>query len=238
MNPFDVIKQRMQLGYYRSTFHCMTEIFKAEGLRAFYISFPTTLMTNIPYGCVVVAANESAKKFLNPSGQHNIPASLLAGCIAGGVAAAATTPLDVIKTRLQTQDLVPCVELSGGGNGASPPVCAAEKKYSHTPSTTSPYVLNSSAMKYHTRSDLQPSFVNSPSSASAQRSGVLPRSFRLLSENFAAIADVARRILSEEGYRGFWRGVGPRVVSQAPAVAISWTVYESAKTALKWQPST
>jgi len=62
MTPFDTIKQRMQLGQYRSILHCAGSLIRAEGPRALYLSFSTTLMMNIPYGCILVPINESAKK--------------------------------------------------------------------------------------------------------------------------------------------------------------------------------
>lgn len=65
-------------------------------------------MMNLPFGCVMVAVNESARKIINPTGKYNFMASMVAGTIAGTVAAAVTTPLDVIKTKLQTQNLEPC----------------------------------------------------------------------------------------------------------------------------------
>ena len=40
---------------------------------------------------------------MNPNGEQRLSSSLIAGCVAGGAAAFFTTPLDVIKTRLQTQ---------------------------------------------------------------------------------------------------------------------------------------
>ena len=60
---------------------------------------------NIPYGCVMVAVNESLKRALRPAGDYDTQTFLLAGSGAGAVAAAATNPLDVVKTRLQTQAL-------------------------------------------------------------------------------------------------------------------------------------
>ena len=79
MTPMDVLKQRLQLGYYNNLSHCFSSIYKKEGLRAFYLSFPTTLVMNIPYGCVMVASNESLKNILNPSGEYNLVAYMLAG---------------------------------------------------------------------------------------------------------------------------------------------------------------
>eukprot|EP00611_Tribonema_gayanum_P014330 TRINITY_DN2567_c0_g1_i3.p1 TRINITY_DN2567_c0_g1~~TRINITY_DN2567_c0_g1_i3.p1 ORF type:complete len:262 (-),score=60.70 TRINITY_DN2567_c0_g1_i3:475-1260(-) len=50
MTPMDVIKQRLQLGYYRGIGDCVRTIVRTEGARALYRSFPTTLFMNIPYG--------------------------------------------------------------------------------------------------------------------------------------------------------------------------------------------
>ena len=41
--------------------------------------------------------------------------------------------------------------------------------------------------------------------------------------------EAAKAIMREEGWRGFTRGATPRVLLCAPAVAISWTVYEGVK---------
>lgn len=60
---------------------------------------------NIPYGCVMVATNESLKKVIAPKGDYTISTYLLAGSGAGALAAIATTPFDLVKTRLQTQSL-------------------------------------------------------------------------------------------------------------------------------------
>lgn len=54
---------------------------------------------------VMVSSNETIKKVLNPTGEHNVSAYLLAGAISGALAGAFTNPLDVAKTRLQTQTM-------------------------------------------------------------------------------------------------------------------------------------
>ena len=71
MTPFDTVKQRMQLGYYRSVGHCAGSILRSEGVRALYVALPATLIMNLPYGMIMVATNESCKTYLNPRGDYS-----------------------------------------------------------------------------------------------------------------------------------------------------------------------
>ena len=59
ITPLDVCKQRLQLGMYRGFGDCVRSIAKNEGLAAFYVSFPTTLMMNIPYGACMATGSSS-----------------------------------------------------------------------------------------------------------------------------------------------------------------------------------
>ncbi|EIW79265.1 mitochondrial carrier [Coniophora puteana RWD-64-598 SS2] len=105
MNPFDVIKQRMQVhdSQFRSVFTAMKTIYRSEGLSAFYVSYPTTLTMSVPFTAIQFTVYEQIKKMLNPSNQYSPVTHMIAGGLAGGVAAGATTPLDVAKTLLQTR---------------------------------------------------------------------------------------------------------------------------------------
>ncbi|KAF8461117.1 mitochondrial carrier domain-containing protein [Kalaharituber pfeilii] len=105
MNPFDVVKQRMQLhgSTYESIADCARTVYKKEGLRAFYISYPTTLAMTIPFTAIQFACYESLAKVLNPKKRYDPLTHCVSGGLAGAVAAAITTPLDVIKTLLQTR---------------------------------------------------------------------------------------------------------------------------------------
>ncbi|EFN56490.1 hypothetical protein CHLNCDRAFT_22033 [Chlorella variabilis] len=115
MTPWDVVKQRMQVSHspYRGVLHCAQSTFQEEGLRAFYKSYWTTLVMNVPYTALHFAAYESIKKFLvggeeeegEEEEEEGLRVQLVAGGVAGGLAAAATTPLDVVKTRLQLEGL-------------------------------------------------------------------------------------------------------------------------------------
>ncbi|KAK4685106.1 hypothetical protein P7C73_g5053, partial [Tremellales sp. Uapishka_1] len=105
MNPFDVIKQRMQIrnSPYRTVVQCAKTVYAREGLSAFYVSYPTTLTMSVPFTAVQFSVYESLKTLLNPEGGYSPLTHIAAGGVAGGVAAAVTTPLDVAKTLLQTR---------------------------------------------------------------------------------------------------------------------------------------
>lgn len=174
MTPLDTIKQRMQLGHYQTASSAIREVIRLEGASALYRSFTVTLLSNIPYGMVMVSTHEISKQWLASPDRPNWQTVLVASSMGGFTAAAVTTPLDRIKTALQTQTLAPaCL-----GNPSAP--CKQV----------------------------------------------------LLHNNWQ---QAARYILQTEGWRGFWRGLMPRVLGHTPAVAISWTTYETAKQILLQQ---
>lgn len=113
LTPMDVVKQRMQLGCHRGVGDCLRTVLRLEGLNGLYRSMPTTLAMNVPFGSVMVASNESLKLSLGirqPARQEDAKAALpwyfLSAGLSGALASAATQPLDVVKTRLQTQDIL------------------------------------------------------------------------------------------------------------------------------------
>ncbi|KAL3233823.1 Mitochondrial RNA-splicing protein MRS4 [Nakaseomyces bracarensis] len=161
MNPFDVIKQRMQLNTKESVWHVTKNIYKNEGFAAFYYSYPTTLVMNIPFAAFNFAIYESATKFLNPTNDYNPFVHCISGGLSGATCAAITTPLDCIKTVLQVR-------------GSE---------------TVSNEVLKQA-------------------------------------NTFKRAAEAIYQI---HGWKGFWRGLKPRVIANMPATAISWTAYECAK---------
>ncbi|KAJ1428049.1 mitochondrial carrier domain-containing protein [Ochromonadaceae sp. CCMP2298] len=243
ITPFDVVKQRMQLGHYRSLTHCLRSVIQADGLRALYISLPTTVLMNIPFGGIMVAVNESVRKVLDPSGNVNVGASLLAGSIAGAVAAALTNPLDVIKTRLQTQNL----EQSTLNKSPSYPYPNHSSSTSRAGSSSSIPHRKKSTFKsmpvgeggfnlgFWNR-DLSSSLLGTRSSSSSSNSGgggkpggpdqtISWKSYHKL----AGVRETVRNILAEEGPAGFLRGIIPRMLVHAPSVAVSWTAYEAMK---------
>lgn len=111
ITPMDVVKQRLQLGCYKGAIDCIKSIHKTEGSIALVRSMPATLMMNLPFGGVLVSANESLKKVLKveeAAAEGRTAAAITryfaSAGLSAGLAAMLTMPLDVIKTRQQTQD--------------------------------------------------------------------------------------------------------------------------------------
>lgn len=109
MTPFDVIKQRLQVHGtpYRTFLSCFRGIWHTEGLAGFYVSYPTTLLLNVPFHMVQFPVYEVCRAVLTSAdeGSYTPFAHIVSGGISGGTAALVTTPIDVIKTTLQTRNL-------------------------------------------------------------------------------------------------------------------------------------
>lgn len=89
---------------YRGVIHCVTSVYRKEGIRAFYRSYATQLTMNVPFQSIHFTAYEHIQNVTNKDRVYNPPAHMLSGGVAGAIAAAATTPLDVCKTVLNTQE--------------------------------------------------------------------------------------------------------------------------------------
>ena len=234
MTPLDVVKQRMQLGVYNSVTQALSNIIKTEGMSSLFLSLPTTILMNIPAASVNVAVNESCRRFLNPSGDYDMSTYMISGTFAGGIAGAATNPLDVIKTRLQTQTLgcnrdgcgamfeggieTVAASRSSGSSGSS--TNTTTKK---TASSNKPIMLSKSLL--HTSSS---SSTPTTAAATSIKNTVVDSCAR----KYNGFWGTASLIFKEEGMRGFVRGTLARTLTHAPAAAFSWTAYEAGKSFL------
>ncbi|CAO3654045.1 unnamed protein product [Mucor hiemalis] len=88
------------------TWHAAQTIVKYDGYGALFHGFRATILRDVPYSALQFAFYEQFKKFAkkeNNGEQLPLGIDLLTGSLAGGIAGAVTTPLDVVKTLLQTQ---------------------------------------------------------------------------------------------------------------------------------------
>ncbi|KAH9569593.1 hypothetical protein CY35_03G141400 [Sphagnum magellanicum] len=110
--PPEVIKQRVQAGLYRDVLQAIKAIWVNEGFSGFYCGYSLQVSRDIPYSALQFMTFEMLKR------QHSdaqmpgrrkkrvkgIADDLWMGALAGAVACTLTTPLDVAKTRVMTQD--------------------------------------------------------------------------------------------------------------------------------------
>ncbi|PFH36420.1 carrier superfamily protein [Besnoitia besnoiti] len=108
--PFEMLKQQMQLGMHLTTTGAIQAIWRRDGWQGFFVGFNATIVRDLPFVGVEMALWEYLKKYfcsmpgVSDSAALTSISSGLAGLLAGGGAAVATTPLDVVKTRLMTQE--------------------------------------------------------------------------------------------------------------------------------------
>lgn len=182
---------------------CVKNIIKDEGLWALYRSYPVTVCMNIPFAMTVVCVNENLKTYFQPWTKPNpIGWYFICAGIAGGLAGLVTNPLDVIKTRLQTQELKPSChklrELMEMGfdqdkiNKQLPPDCGKE--------------------------------ACGPASPECE--------FELKTVRYRDFFQTIKLIYKREGLSAFSKGVGPRMCINVPSTALSWGTYELIKTFL------
>lgn len=249
MTPLDTVKQRLQLGHYQGMMNGFQEIVKCEGYSSLYRSFPVTLMTNIPYGILMVSTNEFLKEALLPFSnnqnliqhrhQHNLDlyVCLLAGSGAGFIASALTTPLDRVKTRLQTQRLGSMIPTSSA-MAPGTTVSDTTKCKKRVMTNTCPKANRISALQKQAHVTSAVNGIRSSGATNVTENGAniaLNSNVYGLNGGGAAqyegLKDAFKSIIREEGTIGLFRGMIPRILLHTPAVAISWTSYEAAK---KW----
>ena len=99
--PTENVKQKLQAGLFSSTGEAVRSLGKKPS--SFYAGYGTTIMREIPFSLIQFPLWEWSKlKFITKDDSPSVAAlkSALCGSISGGFAAAVTTPLDVIKTRI------------------------------------------------------------------------------------------------------------------------------------------
>lgn len=204
--PSEVLKTRLQLqgrynnpyfnsGYnYRSTIDAARTIARIEGYSALFHGYKATLCRDLPFSALQFAFYEEergwAKKYM---GTNNIglPLEIATAATAGGMAGVITTPLDVVKTRIQTQHNEPT-----SGSTVAP-------KASLSPASTSKHAPHTHSVKPGSTQS-RPISTSSPSTT--------------LKAHGAATLDTSsvftglKIIYKTEGFAGWFRGVGPRAV--------------------------
>jgi Mitochondrial carrier protein len=142
--PSEVLKTRLQLqgrynnpyfqsGYnYKGMMDATRTIIRSEGWGAMFYGYKATLIRDLPFSALQLAFYEKlhawAQAFVGKGVDMGIGLELVTGGMAGGIAGVITTPLDVVKTRVQTQHPDQVAGISSGSTKG--PVTIANSTWS------------------------------------------------------------------------------------------------------------
>ena len=213
--PSEVLKTRLQLqgrynnpyfksGYnYRGTLDAVRTIVAREGFQALFYGYKATLYRDMPFSALQFMFYEQAQRWARrwkDSRDIGWQLELLTGAGAGGLAGTITCPLDVVKTRLQTQ-------VNPGAVPHPEPFAAAAA--TATATTTSGakdgQQHSTQAAETTTRGEVQQKRLISTSSPSTH----MPRHGAAALETSSVYTGL-KVIYRTEGIGGWFRGVGPR----------------------------
>ncbi|GMI14780.1 hypothetical protein TrLO_g4335 [Triparma laevis f. longispina] len=106
--PYEVVKQKLQTGLYSSTYTAITSMYADAGMLAFFPKGGVTIqmIRDIPYAVFTLLAYEFLQtnwaQKNNPTSETPVWKNMVAGAAAGGFGSLLTNPMDVVKTRIQT----------------------------------------------------------------------------------------------------------------------------------------
>lgn len=199
--PSEVLKTRLQLqgrfnnpyfnsGYnYRSTWDACRTIARQEGLGALFYGYKATIFRDLPFSALQFAFYEREHRLAREwvgSRDIGLGLEILTAVTAGGMAGVMTCPMDVVKTRVQTQQ------------NPEP----ASKPSSHPPVQENP--RHHAPSQSHMRTQTRPISTSPPSTSMPP-----PGTPRLDTKSFFT---GLKMIYQAEGIPGWFRGVGPRGV--------------------------
>jgi hypothetical protein len=205
--PSEVLKTRLQLqgrynnpffnsGYnYRSTIDAVRMIVRTEGFGALFHGYKATLWRDLPFSALQFTFYEKERdwaKLYMGSSTIGLPLEIATAASAGGMAGVLTTPLDVVKTRIQTQRTdAPAVSTNPPKATLSP---AASPKHAPPPKAATTTQVS------HNR----PISTSSPSTTL--------RAHGAATLDTSSVFTGLKIIYKTEGLAGWFRGVGPRFV--------------------------
>jgi len=126
--PIDIVKTNLQSQTrnvstgklpFSGPIHCFRVLLKQDGIRGLFRGLPPTLVGVIPEKAIKLAVNDYLRERLQesePKNANGTPKTLplgkqiLAGAGAGLCQVIATNPVEIVKIRLQTQNILPLAE--------------------------------------------------------------------------------------------------------------------------------
>ncbi|CAK7263124.1 hypothetical protein SEPCBS57363_000408 [Sporothrix epigloea] len=228
--PSEVLKTRLQLqgryqnpyfksGYnYRGMIDAARTIVRYEGTSALFYGYKATLYRDLPFSALQFTFWEQAQSWARQWKQSRdigLPLDFVTGAGAGGLAGAMTCPLDVVKTRLQTQVRADMpggsnVSIPGATTSSSPSSLSSSLKLgSNPPDLPSKHASEASGSTKSTSQNQTPPQKRLISTSSPSTHTPRPGAVNL---ETSSVFTGLKFIYQTEGVGGWFRGVGPRVV--------------------------
>lgn len=211
--PSEVLKTRLQLqgrynnpffnsGYnYRGTIDAARTIVRQEGLSALFHGYKATVFRDLPFSALQFAVYEQERNWAkrwNGSTDLGVGLEIATAASAGGLAGVMTCPLDVVKTRIQTQINPPEPVTPSRGATKVRPQPAANIQIEKPGTTRISHIPSMQA------SSRRPISTSSPNTSMPK-----PGAVKL---DTSSVMTGLRLIYKTEGIMGLFRGVGPRAV--------------------------
>lgn len=228
--PSEVLKTRLQLqGRHNNPFSVssynykgMTDAYRTiartEGYGAMFYGYKATLIRDLPFSAIQFAFYEKfhslAQSFVGGGTDMGVGLELLTGGVAGGIAGAMTTPLDVVKTRIQTQSTKPVATKSPPISGST----SSTVKHKISSSSGQSFALSSGEKEAHTSNSSKNYSISSSATKSGSSAPVI-----LTDSTLSGL----RIIYKTEGVAGLFSGIGPRIVWTSVQSSVMLLVYQS-----------
>lgn len=196
--------------------HAIRQIVKHEGYSALFHGFKATLVRDLPYSALQFAFYEQEQKLAKAwVGRRDIglPLEILTGMSAGCIAGVITCPLDVVKTRIQTQLHTTAASSFTAATSTPMPSTQSAMKHATSPVSTA---SNSTAPR-------RPISTSSPSTSLRMHSAA--------TIDASSVMSGLNIIYKTEGLAGWFRGVGPRAVWTSIQSGTMLVMYQAL---LKW----
>lgn len=240
--PSEVLKTRLQLqgrfnnpffysGYnYRGTFDATRTIVRTEGISALFYGYKATIFRDLPFSALQFTFYEQEQRWAKQwvgSKDIGLPLEIITGMSAGGMAGVITCPLDVVKTRIQTQvNPTTAEQVPHYPKGPQP----VPKKKTATGKVASP---NARAQPMSAASEQATKGIRSIATSSPSTSTAKPGSVVL---DTSSVFTGLKLIYKTEGIAGWFRGVGPRLVWTSVQSGCMFVVYQQFLSLLDQHP--
>jgi len=259
--PIDVAKTRLQNQkpdpktgqlMYKGMLDCFRTIIRKEGLPSMYKGLAPNLVGVTPEKAIKLAANDLFREKLTlDDGSLSLPRQMLAGASAGFCQVVATNPMEIVKLRMQLQNLKPVAERLSAMQVVN--ALGIKGLYKGTPVTWArdiPYSLVFFPLYAELRDYLSdenghagiPSILSAGSIAGASAAFIctpadmIKTRVQAEGNSYKGGVDCFKQSVAAEGYGSLFKGCLPRMMVTAPLFGIALLAFELQKRYIKGEP--